>query len=222
MSCRVAGVFSFRHGSALCVASHCDSHTASGARAERPVRACYKCKEKQSLFASRHTRHDQGLGRVRIFQNLIQNLPARAARENLEKFACTAVITDSESHPASTHPPASPCSHWTRAGGLLSLAMSCLSDLLNQRPLAALPHRTRPRAGIVLARDELPPGPTPSLALPPTARARAAHQKETGGADQNLPQNLPGWIKICLTKICLRYIQNPGQRQPSTPLASPL
>ena len=28
------------------------------------------------------------LGQVRIFQNLIKNLPARAARKNLSKFAC--------------------------------------------------------------------------------------------------------------------------------------
>ena len=180
------------------------------------------------------------MAQPRISPNLIQNLPARAARENLEKSACYAYrrrvkssTADSESHPAST-PPAHPC--WL---------------LLLLRVLVA-----RARAEIVIARDELPPSPTHrtpprrtalGLAAPPhriraralglfslamsclptrtparpatdrpppahTARAHSVPKRETGGRAK-FAQNLPGWIKICLTKICLRFIQNPDLPQ---------
>jgi hypothetical protein len=33
-------------------------------------------------------RGENSLGQLGIFQNLNENLPARAARENLRKFAC--------------------------------------------------------------------------------------------------------------------------------------
>ena len=120
---------------------------------------------------------------------------ARSARKS-RKNCLSAGITDSESHPASTHPPASPCSHSRRR-------IVIARQRRNGSGERARDKANRERAGGGAARIR---------------RARAPYQKETGGRAK-YAQNLPGWIKICLTKICLRYIQNPGQRQLALPRA---
>jgi len=44
-------------------------------------------------YMRRRVERSWGLGLVGIFEDLNQNLPARAARENLRKFACLRAVT---------------------------------------------------------------------------------------------------------------------------------
>jgi len=46
------------------------------------------------LAAQAQQQHVETLGQVGIFENLKENLPARAARENLRRFACQRAVSE--------------------------------------------------------------------------------------------------------------------------------
>ena len=94
-----------------------------GVRTQRVERAARAARVTRTARDGPQTSHVTSLGVGQDFSKFDPKFAcARSARKS--RKIClyrAAVITDSESHPASTHPPASPCSHSRRR--LLSLAM---------------------------------------------------------------------------------------------------
>ena len=169
------------------------------------------------------------MARGRIFENLIQNLPARTARENFRNFACLSGREQLFELPGLTSGDVTRWSHVqstcgntkeirARATPRLPVAPRTADSLLCTYR-ASLSHKwdetsnQQPQT-VTLTTD----GNTPSRVKPTCMRRDQPPTTCRAFADfRKSFKNLPEWIKICLAKICLCLEKNPAPAQLGRP-----